>query len=225
MYDSIWCPEGVDPRNWYGWMAGELGDTQTGDPYMIWVRGPKSTDQLIHHKPGYDDRTILLTPNQAPVLFDSCTHSYQVNSTASPGGNVGSIRPGHLLFHDMQAGKYPIFHITDLVGNDPLCWRDFDHDGIIGLDDIQKSESLRTGLQVGPLGTYSTGVLWHTGWDAPPDSPHRSSISCFTSNLRWLTLASKAKLGGVIRGRLINAWDLVPIMARYPFEAGPTNLA
>jgi hypothetical protein len=203
---------------------------------VIAIRGverfaPKS--HPLAHAPVYDDTFVLLAPNESPVVMAGATHAYQRNSKASPDvdhdglGDVGSIRPGRYLLNDLHNGEEVIFHITNPDGSDRLpAWRDFDHDGKLSPLEMQRSEDMRTGQQVGASGTWASSILLHGGLDEPPSAKRRYSIGCFTmSRADRALIAEKCKpYGGKGDLVLINAPELVEIVAGLPtFDDEPTQ--
>lgn len=163
----------------YGFLAGKLGaDPILKRPFLIGIR-----KMPIVHAPKYDDIFVLLsncTPYQEPTIFPGATHAYQLNSTASTDlnhdgiGDVASICPGRYILTDALSTPYPIFILTTVDGNQNVpAWRDTNHDGKFSDSELA-------------IKTTANAVLWHTGWDAPPDSSHSSSIACQTSNAKWL---------------------------------------
>jgi hypothetical protein len=210
-------------------------------PLLIAIRGAAPGDEqthALHAKPVYDDAFCLVQKTTMPMLFPGATHSYQLDSKLSPDvdgdgrGDVGSIRPGRLVLTDRGAQPYPIFEVS-LPNGDKLipCWRDTGkHDGVIDDAERERAETATKGPQVNATGYYSTAVLMHTGWDAPPDSEHRSSISCLTANFRHLDVMRDAARHseGKLDCILIDADELVAIVEALPLPddepTKPVNL-
>jgi len=198
-------------------------------PLLIAIRGAAPGDPQTHEmhaRPAYDDAFCLVQKTTMPMLFHGATHSYQFDSGLSPDedgdrrGDVGSIRPGRYVLKDKGARPYPIFEVTLPDGSGMIsCWRDLGrHDGVIDASERARAETATKGHQVNAAGFYSTAVLMHTGWDAPPDSPHRSSISCLTANFRHLEVMQDAasRSERKIDCILIDAAELVAIVEQLP---------
>lgn len=224
----IWPREdaGDDIVHW-GFMAGKLGAAGLARPFLIGIRGAAPFDRETHQpvsRPAYDDTFVLLRQGAPPVVFAGATHAYQIDSKEAPDVNrdgrpdVGSIRCGRYLLRDMRTGSYPIFELTLPNGNKQVpAYRDTDHDGVISEDEMRRAEAARPdparpGQEIGSDGYFAVSVLLHTGFDAPPDSAHRSSIACQTCSLKWLALLSAtAKASdGLVDYVLVNAADLIP---------------
>lgn len=184
---ALWATSPVDSVNRYAYLAGKLGAApELSRPFLICIRGAalgEDETHEMHARPAYDDTGVLLTRTSMPLVFRMGTHSYQVDSRESPDvnrdgrGDVGSILPGRFILRDTGAGKYPVFRVLMPDGSDRIpCQRDVNHDGAIGGEELVNAYT-------------ATSILLHTGWDAPPDSPHRSSIGCLT--------ASATTLGGI----------------------------
>jgi len=216
----------------FSYLAGKLGaDPSLPRPFLIGIRGIEVGKDITHplvHAPKYDDTAILLVKGEEPVIFSFSTHAYQANSKLSPDTNrdgtpdVGSIRPGRFVMSDPGIMPYPIFILTLPNGSGDLpAYRDFNHDTKLSEEEIQKSIDTKTGPQTNNDGCYANSVLWHTGYDAPPNSDHRSSISCQTSNVKWLQLARqkciqmKTKYLDYV---LINVEDVLSIFDTMPEE-------
>jgi len=226
----IWPREdaGDDVVHW-GFMAGKLGAAATlARPFLIGIRGAAPFERETHQpvsRPRYDDTFVLLAQGAAPVVFAGATHAYQIDSKEAPDVNrdtrpdVGAIRAGRYLLRDMRTGGYPIFELTLPDGTKQIpAYRDTDHDGVISEDEMRRAEAARPdparpGEEIGGDGYYAVSVLMHTGFDAPPDSAHRSSIACQTCSLKWLTLLSATAhpAGGLVDYVLVDAADLVPL--------------
>jgi hypothetical protein len=225
----IWPREeaGDEILHW-GFMAGRLGaGGSLARPFLIGIRGAAPFDHETHQpvsRPSYDDTFVLLTQGAPPVVFAGATHAYQIDSKEAPDVNrdnrpdVGAIRPGRYLLRDLRTGGYPIFELTLPDGNKRIpAYRDTDHDGVISEDEMRRAEAarpdpVRPGEEIGNDGYYAVSVLMHTGFDAPPDSAHRSSIACQTCSLKWLTLlsATARPADGLIDYVLVDAANLVP---------------
>ena len=224
---ALWPKRDPVDRILHWWaIAGHLGaPLDRARPFLIGIRGAKEGDLETHqpvHRAAYDDTFVFIPPAELgpTVTFPGATHAYQRDSKLSPDvdgdkrGDVGSIRCGRYELKDMGSQPYPIFLLTNQDGTGQIpAHRDTDHDGVISEAEAARSESATKGAQVNSQGHYATAVLFHTGFDAPPDADHRSSIACQTASLKWLQLMrERAKpCGGVIDYVLINAWDLVPI--------------
>lgn len=198
-------------------------------PLLIAIRGAAPGDEQTHEmhaRPAYDDSMVLVQKTTMPMLVRGATHSYQLDSKLSPDvdgdgrGDVGSIRPGRFVLTDLGARPYPIFSVALPDGSTKIpCWRDLGrHDGVIDAAERERAETATKGNQVNEAGYYSTAVLLHTGFDAPPDSDHRSSISCLTANFRHLEVMRDA--AKATRGKLdcilIDARELVAIVEGLP---------
>jgi hypothetical protein len=216
----------------FSYLAGKLGaDPSLPRPFLIGIRGievNKDTTHPLVHKPAYDDTAVLLVKGEEPIIFPFATHAYQANSKLAPDTNldgvqdVGSLRPGRFVMSDPGIMPYPIFILTLPNGSGNLpAYRDFNHDTKLSDDEIQKSINTKTGPQTNDDGCYANSVLWHCGFDAPQDSDHRSSISCQTSNVKWLQLArqkliqSKTKYLDYV---LVNIEDVLKIFDTMPEE-------
>lgn len=197
-------------------------------PLLFLVRGAKLGDAVTHglyHRPGYDDNFCFLQLDAEPVVFPGATHAYQRDSKLSPDankdgrGDVGSVRPGRYVAV-LKSGTEPevVFHIVNPDGSVRLpCWRDFDHNGVLTPEEMQLSESLRTGAQVGADGTWADSILIHGGIEEPKDAKHHFSIGCFTCHRKHRTLMANAvrAAGGKMNVVLITAPKLVELLAEY----------
>jgi hypothetical protein len=183
---KLWCPPSVDPDNWWGDLLGQLsGKLNDSMSNLIGIRGVCPWANESHgsiSKVAYDDSFILLMRGKPPSLFNGSSHAYQLFSKLSPDvngdgiGDVGTIIPGSYLL-TYCGDKYPVFELTMPDGNKKIpCYRDLKHDGNPSKDHIYEA----------------TDVLAHTGFDAPPDATHRSSIACQTFSLEYLQLMEKA---------------------------------
>lgn len=209
--------------------AGALHGSPLTRPLLMGFRGAAPGDSVTHqpvHKPAYDDAFVYCAPNSMPMVFRGATHAYQLDSKLSPDvsgdgrGDVGSIRPGTYLLKDSGSQPHPIFLLTMPGGSGRIpCFRDTDHDGVISDAERERSEMLRQGSQVDSTGCYATAVLLHTGFDAPPGAEHRSSISCQTCSLKYLSILrdTARTFDGLIDYVLVNAWDAVAMVEQPPF--------
>lgn len=222
----LWPADTVDPRVWWGWLAGELGCSPALDrPFLICLRGVApfaSETHPMRSVAAYDDTGILLFRGGERV-FPMSSHAYQVNSKLSPDvdgdglGDVGTIKPGRYLARDLNTGKYPTFLVSMPDGDGHLpCWRDADHDGVISHGEMAKAFT-------------ATQILIHGGVDDPPDSPHHFSIGCQCVPLAHRTFLvdrAKATGGGLLDYRLLDVADVLTLMAKSPFLAtAPENVA
>lgn len=218
---ELWPRRSAAVLHW-GHIAGRIGsNAPLARPFLICLRGvrPFAVDTHdIEHAPEYDDSGVLLYPGDAPIVFPMASHAYQARSRLSPDvdrdglGDVGSIRPGRYVLQDLGDAEC-IFSVRMPDGSDRIpCWRDFDGNRFISLDEVGRSESLRSGAQVGAAGTWADSILLHGGLDSPPSAKHRSSIGCLTANLaarELLRLRARAH-AGTIDLALENAWDVLP---------------
>lgn len=241
----LW-PAPEQSRLHWGWLAGELGAAAVYPlprPFILAIRGVAPRDAETHEtiaRPAYDDTYVLFDPKGTtpPWVFAGATHSYQRDSRLSPDrdgdgrGDVGCIRPGAYVLTLAIDKPYPIFTVATPSGSARIpCFSDLNHDGRI--DESERKKAIETvgGTQADASGYYSTAVLVHTGWDAPADSEHRSSISCLTMNARDLQgMAGFAKAsGGKADLKLVDADYLVEVAKRSPFVsddgAEPDRLA
>jgi hypothetical protein len=223
---------GAATEHW-GFIAGELGATvgaRLPRPLLIGIRGVGVRDGLtdletheLVARPAYDDAFICLTPEAVPpYVFPGATHPYQTDSRLSPDidhdgrGDVGCIRPGHFELTLALEKPYPIFTLTLPGGSGNIpCFRDTSHDGKYSAAELSQM-------------SFATAVLLHTGFDAPPDSEHRSSIACQTCNVADLRyLASHARpYGRKLDYILADAADVIAIAERSPFrDAAPESIA
>jgi hypothetical protein len=207
-------------------------------PLLLAIRGAALGDAMTHplvHAPVYDDCFVLLQRDALPVAFSGATHAYQRDSRQSPDanrdgrGDVGSVRPGRFVLHDMRNGEEVIFQVKTPFGSDRLpAWRDFDHDGKLSPEEMQRSEDLRAGQQVGAEGTWADSVLFHGGLDEPSrkdgtPAKHRFSIACWTAPRKWRQLVADAAraTGGQVDAIMGNAVDLLAAMADDSGESAP----
>lgn len=192
----------------YGFLAGKLGAAPTlTRPFLIGIRSLP-----IVHAPKYNDKFVLLTEADLPTIFPGATHAYQLNSTLSPDinkdgvGDVASIKPGKYILTDALSAPYPIFILTTPEGNGNIpAWRDTNHDGKISDAEVS-------------ISTTANAVLFHSGFDAPADSSHHSSIACQTCNVKWLKAMHDACVKmktKVIDYCLINTDEADKIMADF----------
>jgi hypothetical protein len=200
-------------------------------------------------RPAYDDTFVFLSPQPVPpYVFAGATHPYQRDSKLSPDidgdgrGDVGCIRTLQLLRADTRPGETsvvyeavkgsglflrkdpwapgrlvmtlalespcPVFTIATVDGSERIpCVRDTDHDGKYSPAELTQA-------------SFATAVLFHTGFDAPPDSQHRSSIACQTCNVADLRLmASHARaFGRKIDYVPIEAKDALALLEHAPFH-------
>lgn len=222
--ERLWPQRGNDIEHW-GWLAGKLTKKEKLDrPLLIGIRGVGPEESETHPliaRPQYDDTFIILEKDGAsePFCFAAATHAYQRDSKLSPDVNgdgredVGTIRTGNYLLTLGVEKPYPIFILTTPDGNGKIpCIRDTDHDGQYSAEEI--------GLM-----STATAVLLHTGWDAPKDAEHRSSIACQTCPLQYLKLLARyaKRAGGKIDYCLITAEDALDILAESPFWTSDTD--
>lgn len=206
----------------WGWLAGKLGAVAPlTRPFLIGIRGAAPLAPETHEtiaRPAYDDSFVLLEADGKlpPYLFAGATHAYQLDSGLSPDvdgdkrGDVGTILPGRYLLTLAADKPYPIFVLTtpDGSGNIPAV-RDTNHDGRYSPEEYARQ-------------SVATAVLLHSGWDAPADSAHRSSIACQTcnvSNLRLLAVETKRAGRKTMDYVLITADDALAILADSPFRS------
>jgi hypothetical protein len=210
---------GASTDHW-GYVAGRLGATVAPAlprPFLIGIRGVKPLAPETHETiaaPLYDDTFVLLVPSAAPpYVFAGATHPYQRDSKLSPDidgdgrGDVGCIRPGHFELTLALDKPYPIFTVTLPGGNGNLpCFRDTSHDSRYSAAELSQM-------------SFVSACLVHTGFDAPPDSEHRSSIACQTANIADLRyMASHARaFGRKIDYVLLDAADAIEIAEQSPF--------
>jgi len=171
------CPGGLELK---------LGE----EPTIVALRGSYPNARRSHravHAPRYDDTFVVVGRDGHPQIFRGATHAYQLTSSESPGGNVGSIRPGLYRATLLQSDPVPIFHVKTWAGSGDLpCWRDTDHDGVITEAEAERSEQATKGPQVQPgVGMVANSVLIHPGWDTQKPGTGRafSSIACLTAPL------------------------------------------
>jgi hypothetical protein len=224
MSDSriLWPAPGVSSTEHYGWLAGKLGAApQLPRPFLIGIRGVVPFSAETHATiaaPKYDDSFVFLTPEAVPpYVFAAASHPYQRDSKLSPDidgdgrGDVGCIRPGRFELTLALEKPYPIFTLTMVGGYDRIpCFRDTNHDGQYSAAEISQQ-------------SFATAVLLHTGFDAPPDSEHRSSIACQTCSapdLRYMASHARA-YGRKIDYVLLEADEAIAMIAESPFVGGP----
>lgn len=217
---KLWPEPPISEREHWGLIVGKLCrkygiEEPLKRGFLLAIRGAKRFSRETHptvSKADYDDTAVLLTADGLlpPYVFEFSTHAYQLDSKLSPDvnhdgrGDVATIDPGYYVAH-ARGGKYPVFEVTMPDGSVALpCHRDVDHDGI---------------AEVG--GCTADGVLIHTGYDAPADSEHHSSIACQTTRVDQLrTLEVEAiRHGGDLTYVLELAEDLLPLIPD-PIEAG-----
>lgn len=222
---------GASTNHW-GFIAGKLGaKPQLGRPFLIGIRGVAVENNLTalktHEtvaKPAYDDAFVCLVPDPAgpPYVFAGATHPYQRDSKLSPDvdgdgrGDVGCIRPGHFELTLALEAPYPVFVLTLPGGSGQIpAFRDTNHDGLYSAAELSQM-------------SFASAVLLHTGFDAPADSEHRSSIACQTCSLPDLRyLASHARpYGKKIDYVLLDAADAITIASLSPFrDLAPAGVA
>jgi hypothetical protein len=210
----LWCPPEVVGANWFGHLAGALGWPYTDD-LLIGIRGVSLFADDTHEtvaRPEYDDTFVFLKPGSAmpPWLFKGSTHAYQTDSKLSPDidgdgrGDVGTIRPGRYVLTLAITQPFPIYTLTMPDGSGRIpCFRDTNHDGRYSAEEIARQ-------------SFATAVLLHTGYDAPAESAHHSSIACQTCNAS--DLRTLAGLGGkTIDYILCGADEAIEIMKAAPY--------
>ncbi len=239
---ALWPTPGSEGLHWRH-IVGAVRGSQLTLPFLLAIRGAAPGDSHTHqpvHRPAYDDTFVLLRAETIPHVFRGATHAYQRDSKLSPDedgdgrGDVGSIRAAETDRAGWYGGRYvlrlaisrphPIFTVETSAGSSHIpAHRDFDHNGVISEAEAAKSEALRKGRQANASGCYATAVLMHTGFDAPPDAKHRSSIACLTAPLPDLELMARS--GRTIEMMLVNAWDLVPLAEEAQSLYGPRGFA
>lgn len=216
----IWpSAEAVSITHW-GNIAGLLGASATYPmprPFLIGIRGIRPFEDTSHEvvsKPAYDDTFVLLAADglARAVVFEGSTHAYQRDSKLSPDvdhdgrGDVATIKPGYYLL-EYRGGKYPEFELLtrDRSGRIP-AYRDLQHDGTADDGDFT-----------------ATDVLLHTGYDAPADARHKSSIACQTMRLRDLQVLEQLcrPHGASADYRLITAWELAAMLEQRNTDPAP----
>jgi hypothetical protein len=214
---------GASTDHW-GFIAGKLGAKPRLDrPFLVGIRGVAPLVPDTHEviaRPAYDDTFVVLTPQPVPpYVFAGATHPYQRDSKLSPDvdgdgrGDVGCIRPGHFELTLALEKPYPVFVLTLPGGSSNIpCFRDTDHDGKYSAAELTQM-------------SFATAVLLHSGFDAPADSEHRSSIACQTCNVADLRyLASHARpYGRKVDYALLDAADAIALAAESPFRAQLSN--
>jgi hypothetical protein len=204
-------------------VARALGYGISSRPVLLVIRGAYPFARRTHRMifaPRLDDCGVLIDtklggPN--PYVFRLSSHAYQLSSGASPDldrdgvGDVGSIRPGHYILHQLAATTY---HVKMPDGSDRIpCWRDTSHDGLISEVEAERAESATTGPQVTPgVGMWANAVLVHESYTSG-----RSSISCITTETREFGRLRAA--GKTIDMLLANARDVA--RAVHPAEPFP----
>jgi hypothetical protein len=168
----------------------ELHLGESGYPTLVALRGSFPNAARSHrsiHAPRYDDTFVAVGRDGHPQVFRGATHAYQLSSSESPKGQVGSIRPGLYRITLVQNAPVPIFSVKLPSGSGDLpCWRDIDHDGVISAEEAELSEEATKGPQVkAGEGMYANQVLVHPGWDTAKPGTGRafSSIACLTAPL------------------------------------------
>jgi hypothetical protein len=220
--EKLWPAPGILPDLHWGYLAGKLGaDPKLLRPFLIGLRGLELGQNESHEtvaKPAYDDAAILLAHETEPFVFKFATHAYQLDSKLSPDvdgdgrGDVATIRPGAYVLTLATENPYPIFVLTTPSGSGNIpAFRDTNHDGHYSAEELARP-------------SIATAVLLHSGWDAPADSAHRSSIACQTcsvTNLRFIAKVTR-KYGKALDYRLINATDAIALMADFDPSTSPT---
>jgi hypothetical protein len=219
-------------QNHWSLLAGKLGasfDPVLPRPFLIGLRGAELGADETHpmrHRPAYDDTAVLLIRGFLPYIYPYSSHAYQLDSKLSPDvdgdgrGDVGSVRPGRYVLRRALLKPHPIFTVETTSGSSriPVHRDTGKHDGVISPEEAKASEERRKGNQVDQGGDYATAVLWHTGYDAPANAAHRSSIACATSSLKWLEIMAEHP---VIDYALINAWDALALLPDDSGESEP----
>lgn len=230
---ALWPAPGVAASLHWHELAARAGavNSPLARPCLLAIRGAAPNDPETHeleHRPSppYRDTGVLFVPGFDPYVFAMTTTAYQRGSKASPDldgdgrGDVGSIRPGRYVLHDLQAGEEVTFHVKNPDGTDKLlAWRDVDGDGTVTPAERQRSEAAREGQQVGAGGAYATSILLHGGMDepnaggAPPK--HRFSIGCLTAprSVRKLIAGAARPHGGLCDLVLKDASELVALVS------------
>jgi len=214
----------MSTQHW-GFIAGKLGAKVAPAlprPFLIGIRGVSCAPSLatetheVVARPAYDDTFVLLVPSALPpYVFAGATHPYQRDSKLSPDvdgdgrGDVDCIMPGFFELTLALEKPYPVFTLT-LPGGSSLipAFRDTNHDGRYSAAELSKM-------------SFATAVLFHTGFDAPANSEHRSSIACQTCNVIDLGLmATHARAHGrQIDYVVVNAEDAIKLAEQSPFRA------
>lgn len=229
---ALWPAPGVEAFLHWHELATRAGaiNTPLARPCLLAIRGAAPGDTETHdleHKPSppYRDTGVLFVKGFDPHVFAMTTTAYQRDSKASPDvdgdgrGDVGSIRPGRYVLHDRNAGDEVTFHVRMPDGSDRIpAWRDFDHNGKLSPEELQRSEDTRSGRQVNDSGTYATSILLHGGMDepnaggAPPK--HRFSIGCLTAQRQFRQMIASAArpYGGRCDLVLVDAAELVALV-------------
>ncbi len=219
-------------REYVHWkqLAGALGYELGGRPVLLVIRGAYPFARRAHRMifaPRLDDCGVLIDPKLGgpnPYVFRLSSHAYQLASGASPdvnrdgAGDVGSIRPGRYVLHQLAATTY---HVKTPDGSDRIpCWRDTSHDGVISEAEAERSETATSGPQVTPgVGMWANAVLLHESW-----SSGRSSISCITTEAREFERIRAA--GKTIDMLLVNAPALAKAVHQpEPFPLPPGNVS
>lgn len=226
----LWLPPGVDPRDWWGHLAGQLGagpGYPLARPFLLVLRGVVVGAAETHEtvaRAAYDDTFVGLSHDGVvpPYVFRGASHAYQRDSRAAPDvngdgrGDVGCIRPGRFELTLAITDPFPIFTLTMPGGSGNIpCFRDTNHDGRYSAAELSQR-------------SFATAVLLHTGFDAPAGSEHRSSIACQTANvadLRYLA-SHAAAYGRKIDYVLLDADDALALLVNSPFRkpaAGGAN--
>ncbi len=192
----IWPDPGISSFDHWGEIAGKFGagpGYPLARPFLLAIRGlvvgASDTHETVA-RAVYDDTYVLLAHDGLvpPHVFRGATHSYQLDSRASPDvngdgrGDVGTIVPGRYVLTLADEHPYPVFRVKTADGSQVRSYRDVDHDGRYSPSEIASP-------------TPATDILVHWGYNAAADSPHRSSIGCLTTDLPELQhLMAAAKL-------------------------------
>lgn len=222
---TFYAPPHVSRQVWWGYLAGKLFKKPKQErPWLVGIRGLMLWAQEPHptrHRQAYDDTFVWLPKDGSVQLFPGSTHAYQLYSKLSPDvngdgvGDVGTIDPGLYVLHALQS-KFQMFELTMPDGGKLIpCTRDTNHDGVPEADRHYKA----------------SGILFHTGFDAPAGAEHRSSIGCQTCSLEYLRMMRAA--GETIDYALASAEAVSAIMEGFddgahdtdPSELAPESVA
>lgn len=187
---------------------------------MIALRGVALGADETHEvvaRPAYDDTGILLVPGVSPFVFPMSTHPFQTHSKLSTDadgdglGDVATIRPGLYVARLALRKPFPIWTVETADGRTRIpCTRDLNHDGRTSEDEASRQLT-------------ATAILIHTGYDAPKESEHRSSIGCQTASLR--SLQTLAAAGPVIDYHLVLAEEALRLLGDGESEPPLENIA
>lgn len=231
---KLWPSPAEDPVNHWGELVGRvagMGFNPLERAVLFCLRGLKLGDNETHEviaRPAYDDTFALLQAGKAPYVFSGASHPYQRDSKLSPDvtgdgrGDVGCIRARRYMGGNQWTGgvytlrlaletPHPIFTLTTSSGSERVpVIRDTDHDGRYSEAEDRASAERRGKPQTNDDGDYATAVLFHTGFDAPANAAHRSSIACQTCSLPHLEhLASVAR---TMTYYVVNGWELANVL-------------